>query len=93
METKLLNDPATSLSPARLPPCQGGRVPLHAAADNGHTKVVKALLAAGANKEAADKVGSVLVARDDWAVHTWACMRAYVRARWWLPRTYISRIA
>ena len=35
---------------------QSGTAPLYVAAENGHLEVVKALLAAGANKEAAFKV-------------------------------------
>ena len=52
--------PALRLCPSPLPPwvsSQSGATPLHIAAEKGHTEVVKALLAAGANKDAADKVG------------------------------------
>ena len=52
--------PALRLCPAPLPPwyvSQCGATPLHIAAQEGHTEAVKALLAAGANKDAALLVG------------------------------------
>ena len=42
--------------PHRVTLVQGGATPLHIAADDGHLEVVKALLAAGANKEAGTQV-------------------------------------
>ena len=41
---------------------QDGLTPLHKAADNGHTEVVKMLLAAGAGKDIAEKQVSLWLA-------------------------------
>ena len=52
--------PVLRLCPAPLPPwdvSQFGATPLWNAASYGHTEAVKALLAAGANKDAAKEVG------------------------------------
>ena len=52
--------PALRLCPAPLPPwyvSQYGLTPLWNAASYGHTEAVKALLAAGASKEASNEVG------------------------------------
>ena len=48
--------------PPPLVPSQNGLTPLHKAASNGHMEVIKALLAAGASKDIADKVSRWLLA-------------------------------
>ena len=48
--------------PPPLVPCQNGETPLHKAADRGYIEVVEVLLAAGADKDIADKVSRWLVA-------------------------------
>ena len=50
--------PATLPRPPLITDRQDGRIPLIAAADGGHVEVVRELLKAGANKEAASKVRS-----------------------------------
>ena len=48
--------------PPPLVPCQNGETPLHKAAGKGRTDAVEVLLAAGADKDIADKVSRSLAA-------------------------------
>jgi hypothetical protein len=65
---------------------QGGYTALHVAAQYGHTEAVNALLAAGANREAADKVRGYCAqrarAQADPCTHAWSPVELYRVIAW-----------